>query len=92
MTKHEMIRRVAAESGITQPNVEKVLEAYSQVVFDTLLGDDTEKVVLPNLGSFKVKEIKEKSGVSNFSGEKWTNPAHKKLYFKLSSMSKETIA
>lgn len=91
MTKEILIREIANKTGMTQGNVITVLEGYADVVIETLTKDSNDKVVLPNLGTFKVRDVAERSGKSVLTGEPWTKPAHKKLHFDLSSAAKEAI-
>ena len=91
MTKNDLIREISNKTGITQGNVITVMDTYANVVIDTLSNDENEKVILPNLGAFKVRSAAERKGTSPLTGEPWVKPAHKKLHFDLSSIAKEAV-
>lgn len=91
MTKNDLIREIANRTGVTQGNVTSVLNTYADVVIDVLSENEKEKVILPNLGTFKIRSAAERKGKSPITGETWIKPAHKKLNFSLSSTVKEVI-
>ena len=89
MKKKELIKKIADKTGETQKSVEAVLEGFADVVLKVLSEDSKEKITLANLGSFKVKEGSERSGISPITKERWGKPACRKLYFDISSTAKE---
>ena len=91
MKKNEMIKSISAKiEGMTQKDVDAVLSAYAEVVVETLAANRDEKITLPNLGTFKVKHVAERSGVATLGGDKpWTKPAHDEITFKISGAIKE---
>lgn len=90
MTKAEMNKKVSEVTGLSQKDVDAVVSAYVGVVIDTLTADRDEKIALGCLGSFKVKNVPERSGVAALAGGKaWTKPAHDEITFKMSKSVKE---
>lgn len=91
MTKAEMIKEVSSRvENVNQIKVNEVLEAYAEVVTETLANNREEKIALPGLGTFKVKHVPERSGVAALAGGKaWTKPAHDEIQFKISKSVKE---
>ena len=91
MTKQEMIKAVNEKvEGATNKLVDDVLKAYAEVVFETLGKDKNEKVTLPNIGTFSVKEVPERRGISALGEKKeWVKPAHSEIAFKIIKSVKE---
>ena len=93
MTKNEMIKAVSERvDGATNKLVDEVLKAYADVVIETINNDKTEKVTLPNIGTFSAKEVPERSGKVMMGanvGSTWTKPAHTELCFKITKSVKE---
>lgn len=88
MVKNEMLKMVAEKASMTQKEVETALTAYVEVVAETLAKDTKEKVALGNLGSFKVKEVPARDGVSAINGKPWHTDAHNEITFKMSKTAK----
>lgn len=89
MVKNEILKKVAEVSGLSQKDVDAVLTAYATVV-DTLTENRDEKIALGNIGTFKVKNVPERSGVAALAGGKaWTKPAHDEITFKMGKAVKE---
>ena len=85
MVKNEMLKKVSEVSGLSQKDVSAVLSAYATVVVDTLTENRDEKIALENIGTFKVKKVPERSGVSTLGEKKeWVKPAHSEICFKIS--------
>ena len=92
MTKNDLITKIqdTVDFEVTKKDLTQILDAISVVVVDTLKKDNTEKITLPDLGTFKVKEVGERSGVAALAGGKaWKKPAHKEITFKISKAIKE---
>lgn len=91
MNKNEIFKAVADKvTELKTKDVEAVLVAYSDVVVETLKDNNAEKVVLPGLGSFKIRDVSERKGVSALGGKKeWVKPAHKEICFKISKNAKD---
>lgn len=97
MTKPEVLKAIVEkvenmDNGIvvSQKQVKAILAAYADVILETLTRDKEERIIFENLGTFKVKHIPEKSGVSAFGDKKtWVKPEHDELTFKVASPVKE---
>ena len=90
MKKIDVLKKVSELSGVTQKDVDAVISAFSDVVVDTLADNRDEKLSIGNLGTFKVKQVPERSGVAALAGGKeWTKPAHDEICFKMSKSVKE---
>ena len=50
MTKTELVQETATESGLTQPQVNAVLDALSRIVFRELADDSKQKIPLFGIG------------------------------------------
>jgi len=94
MTKNEMISAVAEKlDGITKKDITTILEAYGEVVLETVSEDITNKVPLLGIGSFTGKTVPERKGVSHMgdSDKEWVVPEHDELTFKISKSVKTII-
>lgn len=90
MKKIEMIKAVSSESEVTNKVAEAVIDAYSKFVLGVLSENKDEKIPLPGIGTFSIKHVSERSGVSALSGGKeWMKPAHDEICFKISKSVKE---
>lgn len=93
MTKNEMIGKIqeVISIDVTKKDLAEIVDAFSTVVVDTLKNDKTEKVTIPNLGTFKVKEVGERKGIIRMgdrAGEEYVTPAHSEITFKMSKTAK----
>lgn len=85
MNKLNLVKAMAnkVENG-TQCAAEEYLNAFSDVVIETLKDNKDDKVTLPGLGSFKVKKCAARKGTVRFgenAGSEWTTPEHYELTF-----------
>ena len=98
MTKENMLSEVAArateivgEEGkrITKKDTTAVIEAFVNCVMENLKEDKGEKIPLPGIGKFSVKEVPERRGISALGdGKEWVKPAHSEICFKISKAAK----
>lgn len=94
MKKLEMLKAVAEKAETTQKVVDSVLAAYADVVIETLESDKDEKVTLPNIGTFSVKDVPERRGkimMGDRKGEEYVVPQHREPKIKLSKSFKEIL-
>lgn len=91
MNKNEVVTAIVEKvETLKAKDVEAVLATYADVVIGKLEDNNAEKVVLPGLGSFKVKDVSERKGVSALGDKKeWVKPAHKEICFKISKNVKD---
>jgi nucleoid DNA-binding protein len=91
MVKNELLAKIAEKTTMTKVDVDKVLKAFEEVVTATLAEDKEEKITFGGLGSFKVKEVSERSGIIQMGdrkGQTYTTPAHEEITFKMSKSAK----
>ena len=92
MTKQDLLRGICTKvEGVTQKDVAVIIDALSEVVRETLTADHEEKVSIPGLGYFKVKEVPERTGVIRIgdrAGEEYLVEAHSEITFKMSKSGK----
>ena len=62
MNKQELVSKVAGKAGITKKQAQNVIDAFIEVVTDSLSKD--EKVTLVGFGTFKVAQRKARKGVN----------------------------
>lgn len=92
MVKNELLKAVANKlEGASQKDVSAVLDAFEEVVVETLKADSTESITVGKLGKFKVKDVSERRGtimMGDRKGEEYITPAHKEITFKVSKSAK----
>ncbi len=89
MNKVELIGAVASKSEISKKDVEKVINAFTNVVADVLV--DGDKVQLVGFGTFEVVERAERQGRNPATGEAITIAASKSPKFKAGKALKEAV-
>jgi DNA-binding protein HU-beta len=79
MTKSELIQSVARDTGMSQSQAGKVVNA----VFDTIARSlqDGQEVRLTGFGTFRTVETKERPGRNPRTGEEITIPAGRRVGF-----------
>lgn len=81
MDKWSFVKKVAAESGLSQDNVNKVLNAVVAVIVPEVR-DNGENISLPGLGTFKQKVNVAHKGHNPATGEKIDIPESRTVVFK----------
>ena len=89
MNKVELIGAVASKSEISKKDVEKVINAFSNVVADALV--DGDKVQLVGFGTFEVVKRAERQGRNPATGEAMTIAASKSPKFKAGKALKDAV-
>ena len=93
MTKAELIKGIGTKvEGTTQKDIDAILKALAEVVENVVKAND--KVVLPGLGTFSVKEVPERRGtimMGDRKGEEYIVPPHKEPKFKLTKTFKDVL-
>jgi len=82
MTKSELVAAIAEKAGIRKKDAEAALNAFIEVVTETLKKGD--KVEIRGFGTFLMKERAPRVARNPKTGEKVTVPARKKFAFKAS--------
>lgn len=92
MVKNELLKTVSEKVEISRKDVEAVLSAYVDIVAETLAENKDEKIALGNLGSFRVKNVPERTGkimLGERKGEEYCVPEHDEITFKMSKAAKQ---
>ena len=89
MNKVELVGAVASKSEISKKDVEKVINAFTNIVADALV--DGDKVQLVGFGTFEVVERAERLGRNPATGEAMTIAASKSPKFKAGKALKDAV-
>jgi len=90
MNKAELAAAIAKDSGVTQADAGRVIDAFVTTISKALKkGDD---VTLVGFGTFKVMKRKERKGVNPQSGKTITIPARKVVKFVSGKALKDAVA
>lgn len=89
MNKQELITQIAMETGVSQKDVQKVVEGFCNTISAALGRQD--KVRLVGFGSFSVRKRKAHSGRNPRTGKPIDIPATKIPVFKAGTELKEKI-
>ena len=89
MNKTELIGQVAAKTGMTKKDVEKVVSAFFATVEGSLKEGD--KVQLVGFGTFEVRERKSRKGRNPQTGEEINIPAARVPAFKAGKVLKDSV-
>ena len=89
MNKSELIAAVAAKTGETKKNAEASLEAFVDVITESLIKGD--KVQLVGFGSFEVRKRAARKGRNPQTKEEIKIPASKAPVFKAGKALKELV-
>ena len=89
MNKTELIAALAEKAGLNKRDAEKALNAFTDVVTDTLIKGD--KVQLVGFGSFEVKDRAARTARNPLTGDELTVPASKAPIFKAGKALKEAV-
>lgn len=90
MNKEELVRALAKQSGLTKKVSEAALNAFLDVVKETIT--DNQKVVLVGFGSFEQKDRNERKGMNPRTKEAIVIPATKVPIFKAGKDFKARVA
>lgn len=89
MTKNEVLKAVSNKvEGASQKDIAVILDAFADVITETLVADHAESVAVGKLGKFKVKDVPARDGVSSINGKAWHTDAHAEITFKMSKTTK----
>ena len=89
MNKTELITGMAEKAEISKKDAEKVLNAFTNIVADTLV--DGDKVSITGFGTFEVVERAERQGRNPATGETITIAASKSPKFKAGKALKDSV-
>ena len=89
MNKDMLLKEIANRiEGATKSDVNVVLDTFEDVIFDTLKADSSEKIKFGKLGTFSVKAVPAKDGISAINGKPWHTDAHNEIKFTMSKTNK----
>ncbi len=74
LTRRQINAKIAREAEVDEKDVARVMDALEQLVVEELQRAQSFK--LGNLGSFKIAEVKERTGFNPKTKAKQTIPAH----------------
>jgi DNA-binding protein HU-beta len=89
MTKKDLITKIAADTGSTKADVEKILDSLGGVAAAELLGNG--EVPLPGLGKLKAHNSKARKGRNPKTGEAIDIPAKTTVKFSTGKELKEAL-
>lgn len=89
MNKVELIGTVASKSEISKKDVEKVINAFTNIIADTLV--DGDKVAITGFGTFEVVERAARTGRNPQTGESIEIAASKSPKFKAGKALKDAV-
>lgn len=89
MTKDLLLKEIANRvEGASKADIKVIIDTFEDVIFDTLKSDSTEKIKFGKLGTFSVKAVPTKDGVSAINGKPWHTEAHNEIKFTMSKANK----
>lgn len=89
MTKAELVAKVAEEAGTTKAQAERCVNSFVEALVEALAKG--ERVALPGLGVFNVKERAARKGRNPRTGEEITISARKVVTFHAAKVLKEKV-
>lgn len=89
MKKSEIIERIAAKTGLTKADVERVYNETFSLFADEL--GKGNNVAVAGFGTFKVSERAARDGINPLTKEPLHIPAKKAVSFKAGTALKETV-
>jgi DNA-binding protein HU-beta len=89
MTKAELVAKVAEKAGLKKIEAERTVNAVVEVLEEAF--KKGERVAVPGLGVFNVKERKARKGVNPKTGKEIKIPAKKTVVFRAAKSLKVTL-
>jgi DNA-binding protein HU-beta len=89
MTKTQLVGKLAEEAGIGKKDAEKVLLALVETVRKAVKKGDTVKI--PDLGGWRLRQMKARMGRNPQTGEPIKIPARKKVGFTVARSFKQSV-
>ncbi|NLK12509.1 MAG: HU family DNA-binding protein [Candidatus Phytoplasma sp.] len=90
MNKTELVALIAERVGVTQVLAGDVVQAFIDVVTETL-AEREEKVVVTGFGTFEVRNRVERRGKNPRTGEEIVVPAQKTPAFRAGKLLKDAV-
>jgi DNA-binding protein HU-beta len=79
LKQYEVVKKLEEKTGLQAEDIQKVLNALPELIKEVLTADGELK--LGDLGTFIVRETKERMGINPRTKEKITIPAKKRVKF-----------
>ena len=93
MVRNDVLKAVQSKvEGASKKDIAIILDAFADVITETLKADPTESIAVGKLGKFKVKEVPERRGtilLGDRKGEEYVTPAHSEITFKMFKTAKQ---
>ena len=89
MTKQELIKKIAADTGVSQKQAGEVLDSAIQNIMDTVAAGD--KVQFTGFGTFEARKREARTGVNPRTKEKVEIPASIAPAFKPGKVFKDKV-
>jgi DNA-binding protein HU-beta len=89
MTKSELISQVAADTGVSKVDIQKVVESVISTIIKSLKKEPRFPVF--GLGIFEVVKRPKRKGRNPRTGEPLTVKAHKAVKFKAAKVFKDAV-
>lgn len=89
MNKTDLVKEISTKTTLTQKDVASVIDAFQDVVKDTVVSGD--KVSLAGFLTFSKKHVEAKSGIVQLGdkkGQTWSTPEKDELSVKISKAYK----
>ena len=89
MNKDTLLKTISERvDGASKADIKVIIDTFEDVIFDTLKADSSEKIKCGKLGTFSVKAVPAKDGISAINGKPWHTDAHREIAFKVSKAHK----
>ena len=89
MTKQELIKKIAADTGVSQKQAGEVLDSAIQNIMDAVAAGD--KVQFTGFGTFEARKREARTGVNPRTKEKVEIPASVSPAFKAGKVFKDKV-
>lgn len=87
--KIELVEAIAAKMHVTKKDATEIVDTFAEVITDGLIKDSVVKI--PGVGTFEVRDRKERNGVNPATGEPIVVPACKTVGVKVAKALKEVV-
>lgn len=89
MNKDTLLKTISERvDGASKADIKVIIDTFEDVIFDTLKADSSEKIKFGKLGTFSVKAVPAKDGISAINDKPWHTDAHREIAFKVSKAHK----
>lgn len=89
MTKAELVAKMSEKTGLRKSHAEKALQAFVESITEAL--EKGERIAIPQLGVFHVKERAERTGRNPKTGKEIIIPAKKVVKFTASKALQKAV-